>query len=150
MNLTRILLALFATLAVCAYARVETNAEKGKHTLKSYAANGDVMRVEVTLLTDENTLKTTINDGNDKLLGTVDMAVQNRNTTDGYTYLTTRNTHYDAGGNYVKTTYSIVVIDSGDKIVKILLRDTLKELLDFNIHGLGKSANYDAITSGNF
>ena len=150
MSITRLLLALLAALAMSAYARVETSAEKGKYTLKNYATSGDLIRVEVTILTDENLLKTTINDGNERLLGTVDMAVQSRRTADGYTYLTTRNTHYDAGGNYVKTTYSIVVIDSEDKIVKVLLRDTLKELLDFNIIGLSQPAEYDAITSGNF
>jgi hypothetical protein len=150
MKITRLLLALLAIASLNAFARVETSAEKGKHTLKNFAANGELIRLEVTLLSNENLLQTTIQDGNDRLLGTVEMAVQNRRTADGYTYLTTRNTHYDAGGNYYKTTYSIVVIDSEDKIIKILLRDTLKELLDFNVYGLQMGANYDAITSGNF
>ncbi len=141
-----LILGLLVLFSSALMARVEKKAEGGKLIVTHYAADGNVFIVETTEKTDENTFKTTIKNGKGDVVGTVVHTVlETRTGTGGATYMITKNEHYDANGNYTKTTYAVFIFDANGVLVNIIYDARLDNLLEL---GKGDGTNYDSLTSG--
>lgn len=139
-------------LALPAFASIKQVAEKDKLTVTHYAANGAVVRVEITEKTGDSSYKTTVTDDAGKQIGYIlHTVLQTRSDKDNFTYFYTRNEHYDANGSFVATSYSLFVVDPDGLLVNIINGRQLDDLLGLNVAGGGTGkakASYGSITAG--
>lgn len=159
-SLSSCLIAVFALCAAVSSARIEQSVVDGNLVVQYFSTADNLYRTETTqqVTGQPYQFKTTFtgaweyfeNDADlDKLLGTVEHTTITEISADGETRYTTKNVHYDALGNYVKTSYSVIVLDNAGNLVNIIWGSTLSAVLDVRSRGNDRTkVEYKSVTVG--
>tara|TARA_B100000609_G_C16919998_1_gene283834 strand:- start:82 stop:546 length:465 start_codon:yes stop_codon:yes gene_type:complete len=139
-----------AFVVISASAKIEKTTATDKFTVTVTAANGEVVRTEVTTPVDEKNLQTVITAGDGKEIGRVDRLVTTITEKENSKIYATRNTHYDDAGTYQFTSYSLIIFDAEGKIIDIIetSRDEKKLDFGFDMDSTGIPVDFGGVTEG--